>query len=69
MRKDGRRATGDKQPKAGLAWLVPSQAEVTPPHKYKKDELARGLNVDDVINHDYPNNSEDYIHRIGKIFA
>ena len=33
------------------------------------DVAARGLNVDDVkfvINYDYPNNSEDYIHRIGK---
>ena len=31
------------------------------------DVAARGLNMDDVINYDYPNNSEDYIHRIGKI--
>ena len=34
------------------------------------DVAARGLDVDDVkfvINYDYPNNSEDYIHRIGKI--
>ena len=33
------------------------------------DVAARGLDVDDikfVINYDYPNNSEDYIHRIGK---
>ena len=32
------------------------------------DVAARGLDVDDVkfvINYDYPNNSEDYIHRIG----
>ena len=30
------------------------------------DVAARGLDVDDVkfvINYDYPNNSEDYIHR------
>merc|ERR1711879_802028 len=30
---------------------------------------ARGLDVDDVkfvVNYDYPNNSEDYIHRIGR---
>ena len=36
------------------------------------DVDARGLDVDDVkfvINYDYPNNSEDYIHRIGKIFT
>jgi superfamily II DNA/RNA helicase len=36
------------------------------------DVAARGLDVDDikfVINYDYPNNSEDYIHRIGKIFT
>ncbi len=35
------------------------------------DVAARGLDVDDikfVINYDYPNNSEDYIHRIGKTF-
>ena len=35
------------------------------------DVAARGLDVDDVkfvINYDYPNNSEDYIHRIGKSF-
>ena len=34
------------------------------------DVAARGLDVDDVkfvINYDYPNNSEDYIHRIGNI--
>ena len=33
------------------------------------DVAARGLHVDDVkfvINYDYPNNSEDYIHRIGR---
>ena len=33
------------------------------------DVAARGLDVDDVkfvINYDYPNNSEDYIHRIGR---
>ena len=53
-----------------LTFRVPSQAEVTPPPKYDAtDVAARGLNVDDVINYDYPNNSEDYIHRIGKIFA
>merc|ERR1711874_151264 len=30
---------------------------------------ARGLDVDDikvVVNYDYPNNSEDYVHRIGR---
>lgn len=33
------------------------------------DVAARGLDVDDikfVINFDYPNNSEDYVHRIGR---
>ena len=33
------------------------------------DVAARGLDVDDVkfvVNYDYPNNSEDYIHRIGR---
>ena len=33
------------------------------------DVAARGIHVDDVkfvINYDYPNNSEDYIHRIGR---
>ena len=36
------------------------------------DVAARGLDVDDVkfvIYYDYPNNSEDYIHRIGEIFV
>ena len=35
------------------------------------DVAARGLDVDDVkfvINYDYPNNSEDYIHRIGEYY-
>ena len=35
------------------------------------DVAARGLDVDDVkfvINYDYHNNSEDYIHRIGNVF-
>ena len=35
------------------------------------DVAAKGLDVDDVkfvINYDYPNNSEDNIHRIGEIF-
>lgn len=35
------------------------------------DVAARGLDVEDVkfvINFDYPNSSEDYIHRIGKPF-
>lgn len=33
------------------------------------DVAARGLDVDDVkyvVNYDYPNNSEDYVHRIGR---
>lgn len=33
------------------------------------DVAARGLDVEDVkyvINFDYPNSSEDYVHRIGK---
>ena len=33
------------------------------------DVAARGLDVSDikyVINYDYPNNSEDYVHRIGR---
>lgn len=33
------------------------------------DVAARGLDVHDikfVINYDYPNNSEDYVHRIGR---
>ena len=33
------------------------------------DVAARGLDVEDVksvINYDYPNTSEDYIHRIGR---
>lgn len=35
------------------------------------DVAARGLDVEDVkyvINYDYPNSSEDYIHRIGNFF-
>lgn len=33
------------------------------------DVAARGLDIDDikfVVNFDYPNNSEDYVHRIGR---
>lgn len=33
------------------------------------DVAARGLDVDDVkfvVNYDYPTNSEDYVHRIGR---
>ena len=36
------------------------------------DDDARGLDVDDVkfiIYYAYPNNSEDYIHRLGEIFV
>ena len=53
MRKDGEFKTGS------TAILVAT------------DVAARGLDVDDVkfvINYDCPNNSEDYIDRIGKIF-
>lgn len=36
------------------------------------DVASRGLDVSDikhVINYDYPNTTEDYVHRIGKIFT
>lgn len=36
------------------------------------DVAARGLDVEDVkfvVNFDYPNSSEDYIHRIGEIIV
>ena len=37
--------------------------------KFSSCTMTRGLDVDDikfVINYDYPSNSEDYIHRIGR---
>ena len=71
MRKDGWPAMcihGDKQQKE-RDWVLGEFKQGGTTILVATDVAARGLDVDDVkfvINYDYPNNSEDYIHRIGK---
>ena len=71
MRKDGWPAMcihGDKQQKE-RDWVLGEFKSGSTTILVATDVAARGLDVDDVkfvINYDYPNNSEDYIHRIGK---
>ncbi|KAK5629786.1 hypothetical protein RRF57_005501 [Xylaria bambusicola] len=36
------------------------------PHNFQQSYIRYVRNITHVINHDYPNNSEDYIHRIGR---
>ena len=73
MRKDGWPAVsihGDKQQKE-RDWVLGEFKTGSTSILGATDVPARGIDVDDVkfvINYEYPNNSEDYIHRIGKIF-
>ena len=71
MRRDGYPAMcihGDKQQKE-RDWVLGEFRQGSTMILVATDVAARGLDVDDVkfvINYDYPNNSEDYIHRIGR---
>merc|ERR1712020_377319 len=71
MRKDGWPAMcihGDKQQKE-RDWVLGEFKNGSTSILVATDVAARGLDVDDVkfvINYDYPSNSEDYIHRIGR---
>jgi len=71
MRRDGWPAMcihGDKQQKE-RDWVLGEFKTGSTTILVATDVAARGLDVDDVkfvINYDYPNNSEDYIHRIGR---
>jgi len=71
MRRDGWPAMcihGDKQQKE-RDWVLSEFRTGATMILVATDVAARGLDVDDVkfvINYDYPNNSEDYIHRIGR---
>merc|ERR1719295_1414562 len=71
MRRDGWPAmciNGDKQQKE-RDWVLGEFKQGATTILVATDVAARGLHVDDVkfvINYDYPNNSEDYIHRIGR---
>ncbi len=59
---------GDKQQKE-RDWVLGEFRRGSTSILVATDVAARGLDVDDVkfvINFDYPNNSEDYIHRIGR---
>merc|ERR1712133_176932 len=71
MRRDGYPAMcihGDKQQRE-REWVLGEFKSGGTTILVATDVAARGLDVDDVkfvINYDYPNNSEDYIHRIGR---
>merc|ERR1719412_2457920 len=71
MRRDGYPAMcihGDKQQKE-RDWVLNEFKNGATTILVATDVAARGLHVDDVkfvVNYDYPNNSEDYIHRIGR---
>merc|ERR1719187_615624 len=71
MRRDGYPAMcihGDKQQKE-RDWVLGEFKHGSTTILVATDVAACGLDVDDVkfvINYDYPNNSEDYIHRIGR---
>ena len=71
MRRDGYPAMcihGDKQQKE-RDWVLNEFKRGSTTILVATDVAARGLDVDDVkfvVNYDYPNNSEDYIHRIGR---
>jgi len=71
MRKDGWPALcihGDKNQNE-RDWVLNEFKAGSTPILLATDVAARGLDVNDikfVINYDYPNNSEDYVHRIGR---
>merc|ERR1712141_648774 len=71
MRRDGYPAMcihGDKEQKE-REWVLGEFREGNTYILVATDVAARGLDVNDVkfvINYDYPSNSEDYIHRIGR---
>jgi len=71
MRKDGWPALcihGDKN-QSEREWVLQEFKDGKTPILLATDVAARGLDVSDikfVINYDYPNNSEDYVHRIGR---
>merc|ERR1712179_66095 len=71
MRRDGYPAMcihGDKEQRE-REWVLGEFKSGGTTILVATDVAARGLHVDDVkfvINYDYPNNSEDYIHRIGR---
>lgn len=71
MRKDGWPALcihGDKN-QSERDWVLNQFKAGKTPILLATDVAARGLDVSDikfVINYDYPNNSEDYVHRIGR---
>ena len=69
MRKDGWPAMcihGDKQQKE-REWVLGKFKSGSTGILVATDVAARGVNdVKFVINYDHPNNSEDYIHRIGE---
>ena len=71
MRRDGYPAMcihGDKQQRE-RDWVLGEFKNGSTTILVATDVAARGLHVDDVkfvVNYDYPNNSEDYIHRIGR---
>ncbi|CAI4223209.1 unnamed protein product [Auanema sp. JU1783] len=71
MRRDGWPTLcihGDKN-QGERDWVLQEFKSGKTPILLATDVAARGLDVDDikfVINYDYPNNSEDYVHRIGR---
>ncbi|XP_063039886.1 probable ATP-dependent RNA helicase DDX5 isoform X2 [Engraulis encrasicolus] len=71
MRRDGWPAMGIHGDKSQQErdWVLNEFKFGKAPILIATDVASRGLDVDDVkfvINFDYPNNSEDYIHRIGR---
>lgn len=71
MRRDGwpaRVMHGDKEQRE-RDWVLSEFKSGRSPILVATDVASRGLDVKDikyVINFDYPNNSEDYVHRIGR---
>ncbi|CAB3398818.1 unnamed protein product [Caenorhabditis bovis] len=71
MRRDGWPTLcihGDKN-QSERDWVMNEFKGGKTPILLATDVAARGIDVDDikyVINYDYPNNSEDYVHRIGR---
>ncbi|XP_012673588.1 probable ATP-dependent RNA helicase DDX5 isoform X2 [Clupea harengus] len=71
MRRDGWPAMGIHGDKSQQErdWVLNEFRHGKAPILIATDVASRGLDVEDVkfvINYDYPNNSEDYIHRIGR---